>query len=134
MSIYRWAKLDDQSGPDRSIELKLELPVKELVVGDSTFARPHVSFEVAGNLHYLGDTAITKFPQHGLCLADLLHAAVDINLNHLGFQRAFRTDHCICLLELPPLYPQHSARADEPAPHVGPRAACPCGEKSVSFI
>ena len=22
MSIYRWAKLDDQSGPDRSIELK----------------------------------------------------------------------------------------------------------------
>src|ERR1022692_4624785 len=94
MSIYRWAKLDDQSGPDRSIELKLELPVKELVVGDSTFARPHVSFEVAGNLHYLGDTAITKFPQHGLCLADLLHAAVDINLNHLGFQRAFRTDHC----------------------------------------
>src|ERR1017187_6892090 len=25
MSIYRWAKLDDQSGPDRSIELTLDL-------------------------------------------------------------------------------------------------------------
>ena len=33
MSIYRWAKLDDQSGPDRSIELTCrgELPNRYVV-------------------------------------------------------------------------------------------------------
>src|ERR1022692_4361887 len=41
MSIYRWAKLDDQSGPDRSIELKGPGQVRDHRCGhtETTLAR-----------------------------------------------------------------------------------------------
>src|ERR1022692_1034190 len=43
MSIYRWAKLDDQSGPDRSIELRLDSPFEFLlpIRGANAIGRLH---------------------------------------------------------------------------------------------
>src|ERR1022692_2451079 len=58
MSIYRWAKLDDQSGPDRSIELTLALvgrrtdedpPARLLLPGGPIFAGRTVCFSATAH-------------------------------------------------------------------------------------
>src|ERR1022692_1619156 len=91
MSIYRWAKLDDQSGPDRSIELMNISLVNDLPL----FIDPFLLFnsrkpeyralhdEIISYLRFLRDRAVEGTIDDGLLEAWFTFR--EVKQNWLGF-------------------------------------------------
>src|ERR1039457_2525952 len=89
MSIYRWAKLDDQSGPDRSIELNPSYHVsqgyiRQVNVTNTQITNINVTNINVTNINYVNRTAIVAVPQNSFASAQSVRrAAVRVDANQV---------------------------------------------------